>query len=183
MTREEALALVEECLSEENLKKHVLAVEAVMRALARRLGGDEDEWGLAGLLHDIDYEETPDLAKHSLRAAEILAEVGMDDDVVAAVRAHNDAHGLAREDALSKTLYAVDELVGFIVAVSLVRPSKKIADVEVKSVTKKMKDKSFAAAVDRDELRAGAGELGVDFSEHVGIVLEAMKAIAPHLGL
>jgi len=183
MTHDEALAIVREHIHNENLVKHMLGVEAAMRAYARRFGEDEDKWGVAGLLHDVDYEETPDMENHSLRSAEIAAEAGLAQDVVYAIRAHNDAHGLPREDRLSKTLFAVDELVGFIVAVALVRPSKKIADVKVKSVTKKMKDRSFAAAVDRDELVRGADELGVDFREHVGVVLDAMKGISDDLGL
>lgn len=183
MTREETLCLVREHIKNENLLKHMLGVEAAMRAYARRSGEDEEKWGTAGLLHDVDYEETPEMEKHSLRSAEIATEAGLEDDVVYAIRAHNDAHGLPREDNLSKALFAVDELVGLIVAVSLVRPSKKIADVKVKSVTKKMKDRSFAAAIDRDELQKGADELGVDFREHVGVVLDAMKGIAGDLGL
>ena len=183
MTRDEALALLREHIKNENLVKHMFAVEAAMRAYALHFGEDAEKWGLAGLLHDIDYEECPDINEHSLRSGEMLAEAGFGEDVVHAVKAHNEAHGLPREDLLSKALYAVDELTGLIVAVSLVRPSKQIADVKVKSVTKKMKDKSFAAAVDRDELRKSAEELGVEFSEHVGIVLDAMKEIAGDLGL
>jgi putative nucleotidyltransferase with HDIG domain len=183
ISRDEALALLREHIKSDSLVKHMIGVEAAMRAYARRFGENEDEWGLTGLLHDVDYEETPEIETHAIRSAEIVSEAGFDDHVAHAVKAHNDAHGLLREDILSKTLYAVDELVGFIVAVSLVRPSRQIADVKVKSVTKKMKDKSFAAAVDRDELRKGAEELGVEFNEHVGVVLEAMKGVAADIGL
>ncbi len=183
MTREEALDLLTRHIKSDSLIKHMLGVEAAMRAYARRFGEDEEKWGIAGLLHDVDYEEAPEAAKHSLRSAEIAAEAGLDEDVVYAIKAHNDAHGLPRHDRLSKALFAVDELVGFIVAVSLVRPSKRIADVKVKSVTKKMKDRSFAASVNRDELLKGALELDIDFPEHVGTVLDAMKAAAGDLGL
>ncbi len=183
MTREEGLALLREHIKNENLVKHMLGVEAAMRAYAQRFGEDEESWGLTGLLHDVDYEETPDLERHSLRSAEILAEAGLDDGIVNAVKVHNEAHGLARDTLLAKTLYAVDELVGFIVAVALVRPSKKVADVKVKSVTKKMKEKAFAAAVSREAMQTGAEELGLDFKEHVAVVLDAMKGIADDLGL
>jgi len=183
MTREEAVALLDRHIRSDSLKKHMLGVEAAMRAYARRFGEDVEKWGIAGLLHDLDYEETPEMAVHSLRSGEIARDAGLGDDVVHAIKAHNDAHGLPRPDSLSKALYAVDELVGFVVAVALVRPSKKIADVKVKSVTKKMKDRSFAAAVDREELKKGARELGVDFSEHVAVVLDAMQESADALGL
>lgn len=183
MTRDDGLTLLKSHVKSESLIKHMLAVEAAMRGYAARFGEDENEWGLTGLLHDLDFEECPDMSRHSLKAAEILAEAGLPDKTVYAVKAHNEAHGLPREDLLSKTLHAVDELTGLIVAVALVRPSKKIADVKIKSVRKKVKDKSFAAAIARDELMAGAEELGVEFSEHVGVVLEAMKGIADDLGL
>jgi len=183
MTREEAVVLLRSHIANENLVKHMLAVEAAMRAYAAKFDEDPDKWGLAGLLHDIDYEECPDLAEHSLRGAWILSEAGFPDDVVRAVKVHNEAHGLPRDDLISKTLYAVDELTGLITAVSLVRPSKKIADVKVKSVKKKMKDKSFAAAINRDAIRAGAEELGVELDEHIATVLEAMQAVSDDLGL
>lgn len=183
MTREEALTLLTAHIKSESLTKHMLAVEAAMRGYAVRFGEDAEAWGMAGLLHDIDFEECPQMSRHSLEGARILAEAGLPGEVVYAVKAHNEAHGLPREDLLSKTLHAVDELTGLIVAVALVRPSKKLADVKIKSVKKKVKNKSFAAAIDRDELVAGAEELGVEFSEHVGVVLEAMKGIADDLGL
>lgn len=183
MAREEALELLRTHLKNENLIKHSIAVEAAMRAYAREFGEDEDKWGITGLLHDIDYEECPELERHSLRAAEILAEAGLPEDVVYAVKAHNEGHGLPREDKLSKALYAVDELTGLIVATALVRPSKKLADVKVKSVTKKMKDKSFAAAVDRDSIVEGAEAMGLDLYNHIYTVLEAMKLAALDMGL
>ncbi len=183
MTRDEALVLLRSYVTSETLLKHMLAVEAAMRAYARRFGEDEERWAVTGLLHDIDYERHPTMEEHPAVGAGWLAERGLPDEIVYAVKAHGDHLGLPREDLLSKTLYAVDELTGFIVATALVRPSKKLADVEVKSVTKKMKDRSFAAAVNRDELRKSAEALGVDFNEHVSIVLDAMKAIAADLGL
>ena len=183
MTREEALTLLRSHIRGDNLIAHMLAVEAAMRAYARRFGADEEAWGLAGLLHDIDYEECPSPEEHSLRGAEWLAQAGLPREVVDAVRAHGTHPELPREDVLTKALCAADALAGFIVAVALVRPSKKLADVEVKSVTKKMKDRAFAAACDREEMRKTAEALGVEFSEHVGVVLEAMKPIAPQIGL
>jgi len=182
MTRDEAMALLRSHIKAENLVNHMVAVEAAMRAYARKYGEDEDEWGLAGLLHDIDYEKHPTPEEHALKGAEWLAEAGLPADVVYAVKAHG-YHDLPREDLMSKALFAVDEMTGFIVAVALVRPSKKIADVEVKSVTKKMKDKSFAAAVDRGQMLKSAEVLGVDFPEHVGVVLNAMKDISGVIGL
>jgi len=183
MTHDEAMALLRSHVNAENLVNHLLAVEAAMGAYARKLGQDEAKWALTGLLHDIDYEEFPTMQDHPWRGAGWLEAAGLPPDVVYAVKAHGNNLGLPREDPLSKALYAVDELTGFIVAVALVRPSKKIADVEVKSVTKKMKDKSFAAAVNREEMVKSAQELGVDFNEHVATVLEAMKAIAGRIGL
>jgi putative nucleotidyltransferase with HDIG domain len=183
MTRDEAIVLLRSHVKSDNLVNHALAVEAAMRAYAGKFGQDEHKWGLTGLLHDIDYEEFPTMQDHPWRGAEWLARAGLPEDVVYAVKAHGNSLGLARADQLSKALYAVDELTGFIVAVALVRPSKKIADVEVKSVTKKMKDKSFAAAVNRDEMDKSARELGVEFTEHVATVLEAMKAIAAQIAL
>lgn len=177
------MALLKSHIKADNLISHMTAVEAAMRAYARRFGEDEDKWALAGLLHDIDYEECPQLETHSLKAAEMLAAAGLPGDLCHAVKAHNEHHGVPREDLLSRALFAVDELTGFIVAVALVRPSRKLADVEPKSVKKKMKDKSFAAAVNREQLVTSAEELGVDFTEHVTIVLDAMKAIAGELGL
>ena len=183
MTRDEALALLRSYVKSDALYRHMLAVEAAMRAYARRFGENEDKWAVTGLLHDIDYELHPDAASHPAVGAGWLADRGLPDDVVYAVKAHGDHLGLPRNDQLSKALYAVDELTGFIVATALVRPSKKLADVEVKSVTKKMKDRSFAAAVNRDEMVKSAQALGLDFNEHVQIVLDSMKAIADQLGL
>ena len=181
LDREAALALLREYTKNENLVKHGLAVEAAMRAYARRFGEDEEKWGITGLLHDFDYEMFPE--EHPLRGAAILEEKGYPEDVIYAIKAHADHAGLERKSLLDKALFAVDELTGMIVAVALVRPSKKLAEVTVQSVLKKMKDKSFARGVNREDLRRGAEELGIPLEEHIGVVLEAMKAIAPQLGL
>ena len=183
MERENALALLREHIKNENLIKHCLAVEAAMRAYARSFGEDEKKWALAGLLHDMDYEEYPDMTEHALKAAEMLAAAGCDDDIVSAVKAHNPHHGAARDTRMAKALYAVDELTGLIVAAALVQPTKKVADVKVKSVKKKMKDKSFAKSVDREQIRASAEELGMDLDEHIQTVCDAMKGIADELEL
>jgi len=181
LDREAALALLREYTKNENLVKHALAVEAAMRAYARRFGEDEEKWGITGLLHDFDYERFPE--EHPLRGAVILEDKGYPEDVIYAIKAHADHTGFDRKSLLDKTLFAVDELTGMIVAVALVRPSKKLAEVTVQSVLKKMKDKSFVRGVNREDLRRGAEELGIPLEEHIGVVLEAMKAIAPQLGL
>ncbi len=183
MNRDEAFELLKEYTKSESLIKHALAVEAAMRAYARKFGEDEEKWGITGLLHDFDYEKYPDMKEHALKGAEILAEKGYPEDVVHAVKAHNEYHGVPRESLLDKTLFAVDELCGFITAVTLVRPSKKLEEVEVKSVKKKLKDKSFARQVNREEIRKGAEELGVDLDEHIAFVIEALKPVAQDLGL
>ncbi len=183
MNREEAFALLKEYTKSESLIKHALTVEAAMRAYARKFGEDEEKWAITGLLHDFDYEKFPDMKDHALKGAEILKEKGYPEDVVHAIKAHNDFHGVPRESLLDKTLYAVDELCGFITAVTLVRPSKKLEEVKVKSVKKKLKDKSFARQVNREEIRKGAEELGVDLDEHIAFVIEALKPVAADLGL
>ena len=183
MNRDEAFELLKEYTKSESLIKHALAVEAAMRAYARKFGEDEEKWGITGLLHDFDYEKYPDMKEHALKGAEILAEKGYPEDVVHAIKAHNEYHGVPRESLLDKTLFAVDELCGFITAVTLVRPSKKLEEVKVKSVKKKLKDKSFARQVNREEIRKGAEELGVDLDEHIAFVIEALKPVAQDLGL
>jgi putative nucleotidyltransferase with HDIG domain len=167
----------------DGLLKHALAVEAVMRAFARRFGEDEDAWGIVGLLHDFDYERYPTADDHPFRGVEILRERGAPQAWLDAILGHASYTGVKRESLLAKTLFAVDELTGFIVAVALVRPSKKIEDVSVKSVKKKMKDKAFAAAVNREDIIRGAEALSIPLDEHIGIVLEAMKKEAGALGL
>ena len=181
MTRDEAFALLTEYTKKENLIKHALAVEAAMRRYAEIFGEDPEEWGIVGLLHDFDYEKFPD--NHPYKGVEILKEKGLPEEWLEAILGHADYTGVERKTLLAKTLFAVDELTGFIVAVALVRPSKKIEEVAVKSVKKKMKDKAFAAAVNRKDIVKGADELNVSLEEHIKNVLEAMKAIAQELGL
>jgi putative nucleotidyltransferase with HDIG domain len=189
MNRDEAWQLVTEWISSESLRHHMLAVEAAMRAYARRFGADEEKWGVTGLVHDFDYEKYPDMTAadgHPFTAIRILREKGVDEDIVRAVAAHAaERTGVQPETPLEKSLVAVDELTGFLTAVALVRPSKDIRDItQIKSVRNKWKDRSFAAAVNREEIEHAAQALGVDlWSEHVPLVLEAMKEIAPDLGL
>lgn len=186
MEREDAWQLVNEFTENQNLVRHMLAVEAAMRAYARRYGEDEELWGIVGLIHDFDYEQNPDLTVegHPVTGAKILRERGWPEEIVKAVLSHASEYtGVSRETLMEKALYAVDDLTGLIVAVALVRPSKSILDVKVKSVRKKWRDKSFAAAVDRQQIEQAAVELGVDLDEHLKTVLDAMKEIAPDLGL
>lgn len=181
MTREEAWALLCEHTKTEHLRKHGLAVEAVMRHLAQRYDGDQDRWGIVGLLHDFDYERDP--AGHPQNGKLILEQAGLAGELVHAIQTHGDHLGLPRVTPLEKTLYAVDELSGFVIAVALVRPSKRVADVEPAAVRKKMKDKAFARAVSREMLLAGAVDLGVEFDELVRDVVVALSAAADRLGL
>jgi putative nucleotidyltransferase with HDIG domain len=183
MTRQDAWALLTEFTKNPNLIKHALAVEAAMRAYARKFGEDEEKWGIVGLIHDFDYEQHPTLEEHPFVGAKILEERGWPKDIIKAVLAHADHTGVKRESLMEKALYAVDELTGLIVAVALVRPTKSILDVTVESVKKKWKEKSFAAGVKREDIERGAQELGVPLDEHISIVLEAMKGIASELGL
>lgn len=183
LSREAAWELLTTHTKKENLLKHALAVEASMRAYASHFGEDEELWGITGLLHDMDYEQHPNMEEHPYAGVKILEENGYPEIIIQAVLAHAPYTGARRETMLAKTLFAVDELTGFIVAVALVRPSKSIHDVQVKSVTKKFKDHSFAALVNRDDITTGAEELELEVSEHVRIVLEAMQGIAPELGL
>jgi putative nucleotidyltransferase with HDIG domain len=183
LSREEAWNLFREWTESESLRRHVLAVEAAMRAYARRFGEDEELWGITGLLHDLDYERYPDLETgHPRHALAELEARGYPPEVVRAVASHADFLGVARETPMEKTLYAVDELTGFIAAVAYVRP-EGIHGMTPKSVKKKLKQPSFAAAVDRDALRAGADDLGVDFDEHIAFVIAAMEERASELGL
>jgi putative nucleotidyltransferase with HDIG domain len=183
MERDRALALLREYVKGEGLINHCLAVEAAMRAYAVKYGGDPDVWGLAGLLHDFDWEIHPNSEQHPTAGAPILREAGVSEDVIYAIQAHADYLGLDRATWMDKCLPAVDELSGFIIAVALVRPSKSLADVDVSSVKKKMKDKAFARAVKREDIVAGAELLGVTLDEHIGFVLDAMRQIGPQLGL
>lgn len=183
MTRDDAYRLLTEYTRKEALIKHALAVEAAMRAYARKFGEDEESWGIVGLLHDFDYEKYPSLEDHPFRGAEILRERGYPEEWIRAILGHAEHTGVPRDTLMAKALFAVDELCGFITAVAYVRPNRKLAEVKVKSVKKKLKDKSFAAAVNREELRRGAEELGVDFDEHIDTVIKAMQGIADQLGL
>ncbi len=183
MTREEAYSLLTEYTKKENLIKHALAVEAAMRAYARKFGEDEEAWGIVGLLHDFDYEKYPSLEDHPFKGAEILREKGYPEEWIEAILGHAEHTGVPRKTNMAKALFAVDELCGFITAVALVRPDKKLDSVKVKSVKKKLKDKAFARQVSREDIRKGAEELGVDLDEHIAFVLEAMKSVADKLGL
>lgn len=180
-TRDEAVELLEEWVENENLRKHMYAVEAAVRSYAREKGADEDLWGLAGLLHDLDWEKHPE--EHPLKAVEALKEKGYPEEVVHAILAHrSNFTGVEPETELDRVLVACDELTGLIVATSLVRPNG-IDDLKPKSVKKKIKDSSFAAGVDRDDLREGAELLGVDMTEHIQKVIDAMRGIADELEL
>jgi len=183
MTREAAWQLLTEYTKSESLLRHALAVEASMREYARRFGEDEEKWGIVGLLHDFDYERWPDPADHPLKGAAILEELGYPEDVIYAIKSHAEYLNLPRRDLMSKTLYAVDEMSGFVMAVAFVRPNKSLHEVEVSSVKKKMKDKAFAKGVHRQQLIESAAELGVDLDDHIQTVIEALRNIAPALGL
>jgi putative nucleotidyltransferase with HDIG domain len=182
-TRDEAWDLFCEWTESDSLRKHALGVEAAMRAYARRFGEDEERWAVTGIVHDLDYERYPDLETgHPRKALEELRSRGYPDDVVDAVAGHADFLGVPRETQMAKTLYAVDELSGFIAACALVRPTG-IEGMKPKSVRKKLKQPSFAAKVDRDQIRRGIEELGVDENEHIQVVIDAMAEKAAELGL
>lgn len=184
MNREEAWALVCEWITNPNLRKHLLAVEAAMRAYARKFGENEETWGVIGLVHDLDYERCPSQeAGHPFVGVEELRGRGLPDAWCRAILSHAEYSGVPRETLMEKTLYAVDELVGFIIAVALVRPSKSLADVDLPAVRKKMKDKAFARGVNRDDVVRGAEELGVPLDEHIAFVINALQGMAPQLGL
>jgi putative nucleotidyltransferase with HDIG domain len=167
----------------ENLRKHMLAVEAAVRGYARKFGKDEEDWGVVALLHDFDYERWPSPEDHPFRGAEILRERGYPDWVIRAILSHAEYSGVARESKLEKTLWACDEMAGFVTAASLVRPSKSVLDLEASSVVKRMKDKAFARNVSRDDLRRGAEELGLPLDEHIANVITFMREQADVLGL
>jgi putative nucleotidyltransferase with HDIG domain len=183
MNREEAWDLLCEYTKSDSLRKHALAVEAAMQHYARKFGDDEEKWAVVGLLHDFDYEIHPTLDKHPQEGAKILRERGVPEDIIRAALSHAEHLNLSRDSMMEKTLFAVDELSGFIIAVALVRPSKSILEVEASSVRKKMKDKAFARAVNRDDIVKGAEAMGVDLNEHIAEVTEALKGIADELGL
>ena len=183
MEREQALAIVNEFIKNQNLVRHMLAVEAAMGFYAEKFGEDVDLWGVVGLLHDFDWEIHPTLEKHPQAGAPILRERGVPEEIVRAILSHADHTGVPRESLMEKALYACDEITGLIVAVALVRPSRSLSDLKVKSVKKKWKDKSFAAGANRDEISEAAEDFGVELWEHVGNVITAMNSIAPDLGL
>jgi putative nucleotidyltransferase with HDIG domain len=182
-SREQAWALMTEYTQSESLRKHMLAVEAAVRGYARMWGEDEEGWGVVALLHDFDYERWPDAGNHPFRGVEILKEKGYPEWVTRAILSHADYSGVPRESRLEKTLYACDEMSGFVTAAALVRPSKSVLDLEAPSVMKRMKDKAFARAVSRDDLRRGAAELGLPLEEHVANVITFLRVQAGPLGL
>ena len=184
MNRQQALDIVTEFVKNPSLIKHMLAVEAGMAGYAKHYGEDEEKWRVAGLLHDFDWEIHPTLEGHPAKGEAILRERGVAEDVIRAIQSHAPHTGVTRDSLMEKALFAVDELTGLITTTALVRPSKRIADVKIKSIKKKWKDKSFAAKVNRDEIAEGTLALGVDlWEEHVPRVLKAMQGISEELGL
>ena len=188
MTRDEALALMQEHTQSPSLRQHMLAVEAVMRAYAAKFGEDPEPWGLIGLLHDFDYEKFPNQEHsatdgHPVWGVNLLRSQGVAEPLLRAVLGHASYSGVPRDTQMAKVLFAVDELCGFLVACALVRPSKSFADLEVSSVKKKLKDKAFARGVNRDDVRQGAEELGVPLDEHIAFCIQALRPVEPTLGL
>ncbi len=182
MNYNDALNLMHEYTQNDSLRKHMYAVEAAMRAYAKKLGQDEELWGIVGVLHDFDYEKYPQAPDHPSKGSEILKEHGYSDEIRRTILSHADYMNVPRDTQMAKCLFACDELSGFIMACAVVRPNK-IADLEVSSVKKKMKDKAFARNVSREDIQKGATELGVPLDEHIRFVIDAMKAVAPRLGL
>ena len=183
MQRNEALNIVREYVKNENLVRHMLAVEAAMRFYAVKSGEDQDTWGITGILHDFDWEIHPTLEQHPLAGAPILRERGVPEEIVRAILSHADHTGIPRVTRMEKALYACDEITGLITAVALVRPSRSLMDLEASSVKKKWKDRAFAAGANREEIAKSAEEFGIELWEHVGNVILAMRGIAPELGL
>jgi predicted hydrolase (HD superfamily) len=186
-TRSDAWQLLTEFTQSESLRKHALAVEACMRACSRKLGDgsaeDEELWGIVGLIHDFDYDRWPSLDDHPYKGNEILKERGYSDEIRRAIMSHAEYTGITRDTPMEKALFACDELAGFITAVALIKPGKSLAEVDTKSVRKRMKDKAFARKVNRDDIVNGAAALGVDLDEHIAFCIEALKPIAKELGL
>lgn len=187
-SRADALALMHEYTASESLRKHMLSVEAAMRAYAERFGEDPERWGAAGLIHDFDYERYPNAAhsatdEHPAHGVRILRERGWPDDILQAILGHATYCNVPRESRMARTLFAVDELTGLITATALVKPSRSVHDVDAKSVKKKMKDKAFAKGVNRDDVILGAQELGVELEDHIQVVVEAMRGVAESIGL
>ena len=183
MTRDDAWCLLTEFTQSESLRKHALSVEACLRAYARKFGEDEELWGVVGLIHDFDYEKYPSAEDHPFKGNQILAERGWPENIRRAVMSHANYSGVSRDSKLEKTLFACDELAGFITATALVKPNKSLAEVDAKSIRKRMKDKAFARSVSREDITNGAVDLGVDLDEHITFCIEAMKSISPQIGL
>ena len=183
MERSEALAIVREFIKNENLVNHMFAVEAAMRFYAEKLGEDVELWGIVGLLHDFDWEIHPTMEGHPTAGAPLLRERGVSEVIIRAILSHADHTGISRDSLMEKALYACDEITGLITATALVRPSRSLMDLKAKSVKKKWKNKHFAAGANREEMERGAEEFGVELSEHITNVIEAMRRIAPELGL
>ena len=184
-SRDDALALLHQYTHSDSLRKHALAVEQAMKACARKFAPDEDpvRWGMAGLLHDFDYEQFPSADQHPYVGSRILEEAGFDEDFRRTIMGHAPYTGVARDSMMAKALFACDELCGFLTACALVQPSKSLADVKPSSVKKKLKDKAFARSVSRDDIFNGVAELGVDLEEHIAFIREALLEIAPEIGL
>jgi len=183
VTRDEALLILHEFTKSESLRKHALAVEACVVAYARKFGEDEQKWSITALLHDFDYEMHPNAPDHPMKGEPILTERGVDAEVRRAILSHANYSGVSRDSLLEKTLFACDELAGFLTAVSYVKPSRSITEVDGKSVRKKLKDKAFARSVSRDDIESGTRELGVDLDEHIAFCIKAMQDRAAELGL
>jgi uncharacterized domain HDIG len=187
-SREQALAIMHEYTASDSLRKHMLSVEAAMRAYAEKFGEDVDHWGITGLVHDFDYEKYPNEAhspteEHPAEGVRILRSHGFPEDILEAILGHAQYSGVPRNSLMARTLFAVDELTGLITATALVRPSKSVMEVEARSVRKKMKDKAFARGVNRDDVINGAADLGVDLDDHIAFVISAMQRVASDLGL
>lgn len=183
ITRDQAVEILHEFTKSENLRKHAVAVEICVVAYASKLGEDEAKWSVTALLHDFDYEMHPNAADHPMKGEPILAGRGIPEDIRRAILSHANYSGVARESALEKTLFACDELAGFITAVSLVKPGRSVHEVDAKSVRKKMKDKAFARSVSREDIVNGAADLGIELDEHIDFCIRAMQARAAELGL
>jgi len=183
MTRNDAWCLLTEFTLSESLRKHALAMEECLRAYARKFGEDEELWGVVGLIHDFDYEKYPSLDDHPYKGNAILTERGWPENIRRAVMSHASYSGVTRASKLEKALFACDELAGFITATALVKPNKSLAEVDAKSVRKRMQDKAFARSVNREDIINGAAEMGVDLDEHIAFCIEAMKDVADDLGL
>ena len=183
MTREQALEILLEHTKTESLRRHAMQVEVCVAAYARKLGGDEETWRVTALLHDFDWEMHPTLDEHPMKGEPILEARGVSAEIRRAILSHANYSGVARESAMEKALFACDELSGFISACALVKPSKKVAEVEVKSVRKKMKDKAFARTVNRDDIINGAAQMGIDLDEHIAFCIQAMQEDSEAIGL